>query len=105
VFHVFGTVRDSDHLEPRFPVYAWYMHGIYQAYVVLNDIHGYTWYILGYTMYIQQSGYTWYILGYTMYIHQVYPWYIHGYTWYIIGCIYMVYTWYIVVYPWIFLEF
>jgi hypothetical protein len=56
-------------------------------------------------MYIQQSGYTWYILGYTMYIHQVYPWYIHGYTWYIIGCIYMVYTWYIVVYPWIFLEF
>ncbi len=77
----------------------------------------YTWYILGYTMYIHQTGYTWYFQGYTMYFHQVYTWYIHGYTWYdIIGCsitgtgmIYMVYTWYIrvVVYPWtrIFLAF
>jgi hypothetical protein len=46
-------------------------------------------------MYINQTGYTWYILGYTMYIHQEYTWYIHGYTWYIIGCIYVVYTWYI----------
>jgi hypothetical protein len=44
----------------------------------------YTWYILGYTMYIHQTGYTWYILGYTMCIDQVYTCYIHGYTWYII---------------------
>ncbi len=65
----------------------------------------YTWYILGYTMYIHQTGYTWYNLRYTMYIHQVYTWYIHGYTWYIIWCIYMVCTWYILVYPWIFLAF
>jgi hypothetical protein len=56
----------------------------------------YTWYILGYTMYIHQTGYTWYILGYTKYIHgismdihgisfDVYTWYIRGISWYIHG--------------------
>jgi hypothetical protein len=39
------------------------MPGIYHVYVDLNDIHGYPWYILGYTMYIHQSGYKWYIHG------------------------------------------
>ncbi len=61
----------------------------------------YTWYILGYTMYIHQTGYTCYILGYTMHIHQVYT----GISMDIHGISYMVYTWYIVVYPWIFLAF
>ncbi len=43
-------------------------------------IHGYTAYILG--------RYTWYILGYTMYIHDV------GYTWYMdIPRIFHVYWW------------
>jgi hypothetical protein len=51
-----------------------YMPGIcriYHVYVDLHDIHGYTWYILGYTMYIHVIGYTMYIDGYTMYIPDI----------------------------------
>ena len=76
------------HLEPLFLVYAWYMYDIYHTYCVLINMYGicmvYVWYILGYTIHIQQCGYTMYIQGYTMYIHLVYTWYIHGYPWYII---------------------
>ncbi len=66
------------HLELLFPVYVWYMPGIYNVYVGI--IH---WYILGYTMYNHQTGGL-HGTSFTMYIHQVYTWYIHEYTWYII---------------------
>jgi hypothetical protein len=34
-------------------------------------LYGYTWYILGYTMYIRDIGYTMYIHGYIMYITDI----------------------------------
>ncbi len=53
------------HLEPQFLVYAWYMPGTSHTYGVLVHMYGihmvYTWYILGYTMFIHCSGYTKYI--------------------------------------------
>jgi hypothetical protein len=64
-----------------------YMPGIchvYPMHMPSSPIYmEYTWYILVYTMDIQRSECTWYIHGYTTYIDQVYTWYIHGYTWYI----------------------
>jgi len=34
-------------------------------------LYGYTWYILGYTMYIHDIGYTMHIHGYTTYIPDI----------------------------------
>ncbi len=50
-----------------------YVPGIYHVYSPSSPIY----------MDIQRSGYTWYIHGYTTYIDQVYTWYIHVYTWHI----------------------
>jgi hypothetical protein len=67
---------------------------VYTMYMQISMIYmAYTWYILGYTMYIQLTGYTWYILGYTIYIHKyihgisfdVNTRYIRGISWYIHG--------------------
>ncbi len=76
------------HLEPLFPVYVWYMPGIYNVYVDLNEIHGiYMVLFIGISLdipFITTRLVDIHGTSFTMYIHQVYTWYIHEYTWYII---------------------
>ncbi len=74
-----------DHLEPLFPVYAWYMPDIYHVYVDLNDIHG-IYMVYPWIYHVYPSDW----------IYMVYPWIYHVYP----LCIYMVYPWIYIIRYW-----